>query len=300
MEWIAAVSEAGLNVSNAAGTLFVVATPIGNLADFTLRARATLAEVDWIAAEDTRHTRKLLAHYGIHTPMVSLHRHNEERRSQELVQRLRDGDQGALVADAGTPLIRDPGYVLVRAAAAAGVQVSPVPGPCAAIAALSVSGLPADRFFFAGFLPAKGAARRARLQELAVLPVTLVFYEAAHRVCEALADFEVVLGPARPMVLARELTKRHETLLRGSIATVAARVRRDPEQRLGEFVLVVGAAPPPDAEAIPAEAERLLHMALAELPPRRAASLVSAFTGLPRNRLYALALRLQGQAPDHD
>ncbi len=280
-------------MSNSSGSLFVVATPIGNLGDFSARAQSTLREVDWIAAEDTRHTRKLLAHYGIHTPMVSLHAHNEQGRTQDLVRRLERGESGALVSDAGTPLIRDPGFVLVRAAAQAGVPVRPVPGPCAAIAALSVSGLPADRFLFEGFLPARQAARRSRLQALASVRATLVFYESAHRICKALDDLLAAFGPQRPMALARELTKRHETVIRGDIRRVRARVQAEPEQRLGEFVLVVGGAPPPPPGNLPEEARRLLRLALAEMPPRRAAALVARFSGLPRNRLYEVALRLE-------
>lgn len=282
-------------MSNSQGVLYVVATPIGNLGDFSDRARHTLHRVDWIAAEDTRHTRGLLAHFGIHTPLVSLHAHNEHRRVPELLRRLHEGQCGALVSDAGTPLVRDPGYLLVRAAAGAGVRVSPVPGPCAAIAALSVSGLPADRFVFEGFLPPRRAARRLRLRELAAVPVTLVFYEAAHRILESLEDLAEAFGRDRPVALARELTKRHETVIRGAAAAVLDRVRGDPEQRLGEFVLVVGAAPSPAPaqDQVPDEARRLLRLALAELPPRRAAALVAGFSGLPRNRLYELALRLQ-------
>ncbi len=285
-------------MSNRQGILYVVATPIGNLGDFSERARRTLAEADWIAAEDTRHTRKLLAHFGIHTPLSSLHAHNEARRVPELLARLRGGGCGALVSDAGTPLIRDPGYLLVRAAAEAGIRVSPVPGPCAAIAALSVSGLPADRFRFEGFLPARQAARRERLHALKSAQATLVFYESAHRIVQALEDLVAVLGAGRPVVVARELTKRHETVLRGGAAEVLARIRGDPEQRLGEFVLLVGAAPAPDAGTIPDPIRDLLRLTLEELPPRRAAALVSDFSGLPRNRLYELALALRKSAED--
>jgi 16S rRNA (cytidine1402-2'-O)-methyltransferase len=204
-----------------------------------------------------------------------------------------------LVSDAGTPLIRDPGYLLVRSAAGAGVRVSPVPGPCAAIAALSVSGLPADRFFFDGFLPARQAARVARLRVLRSLPATLVFYESSHRIVAALEDLAAVFGAERPMALARELTKRHETVLRGGIGGVLARLRADPEQRLGEFVLVVAGPPEPELEEASEPVLRLLRLALEELPPRRAAALVAGFSGLPRNRLYRLALELQaGDAPE--
>ena len=189
-----------------AGTLFVVATPIGNLGDLSPRAQGTLRAVAAICAEDTRHTRQLLSHFGIERPLLALHEHNEGEVAQKLVARMQAGDSLALVSDAGTPLISDPGYRLVRAARAAGIRVSPIPGACAAIAALSVAGLASDRFVFEGFLPAKGAARRARLQELAAETRTLVFYESAHRIDDSLEDLRTVFGGARRAVLARELS----------------------------------------------------------------------------------------------
>lgn len=217
----------------APGTLYVVATPIGNLGDLSPRGRQVLAEVDVIAAEDTRHAGHLLTGLGIRTRLVSLHEQNEAARSSELVDLLREGRSVALVSDAGTPLISDPGYRLLAAARAAGLPVSPIPGPCAAIAALSVAGLPTDRFHFEGFLPAKGSARRTRLAALADRTESLVFYESVHRITETLADAVTVLGADRPAALGRELTKLHETLLRGTLAEIAVAVAGDPASRRG-------------------------------------------------------------------
>src|SRR5690242_12028000 len=228
------------------GKLFVVATPIGNLADLSARAREILSGVDLIAAEDTRHSAALLAQFGIATRTLALHEHNEREKSAELVHRLREGAQIALISDAGTPLVSDPGYRLVRAAREAGIAVSPVPGACAAIAALSVAGLPSDRFVFEGFLPAKAAARRAHLQTLMTEMRTLIFYESSHRIVEALEDLVVVFGGERRAVLARELTKLFETVLDGALAELAARVNTDSNQQRGEFVLLVAGA---DADA---------------------------------------------------
>jgi 16S rRNA (cytidine1402-2'-O)-methyltransferase len=227
---------------SAPGTLFVVATPIGNRGDLTERARETLASVDLIAAEDTRHTGRLLAQLGIGTALLALHEHNEAARAEELVARLRQGARIALVSDAGTPLISDPGFRLVAAAAAAGVAVVPIPGACAAVAALSVAGLPTDRFVFEGFLPARAGARRTRLSALAAETRTLVFYEAPHRISETLADLAVAFGAARDAVLARELTKLHETVYRGSLGELAERAAADSNMARGEAVLVVAGA----------------------------------------------------------
>ncbi len=218
---------------SAPGTLFVVATPIGNLGDLTVRARETLAGADLIAAEDTRHTGQLLAQLGIRTPLLALHEHNEGARAGELVGRLRDGARIALVSDAGTPLISDPGYRLVAAAAEAGIAVVPVPGACAAVAALSVAGLATDRFVFEGFLPARAAARRARLAALAAETRTLVFYEAPHRVGETLADLAAAFGASRRAVLGRELTKLHESVYRGAVGDLATRADGDPNMARG-------------------------------------------------------------------
>ncbi|WP_295909274.1 16S rRNA (cytidine(1402)-2'-O)-methyltransferase [uncultured Xanthomonas sp.] len=267
------------------GTLHVVATPIGNLADLTPRAQETLRTVAAICAEDTRRSGQLLAHFGIERPLLALHEHNEEALSQRIVARLLEGQSLALVSDAGTPLVSDPGYRLVRAARAAGVRVSPVPGACAAIAALSVAGLPSDRFAFEGFLPAKASARRERLVRLASEPRTLVFYEASHRIAESLADCRAAFGDARPAVLARELTKLFETVLDGTLADLHARVEADDNQRKGEFVLMVQGAGD-DADAQLAEGRRVYAKLSEHLPPSTAAKLAAELTGASRKALY--------------
>lgn len=268
------------------GKLWIVATPIGNLADCSPRAQETLRKVDLIAAEDTRHSAALLAQFGIATRTVALHEHNERDKSAELVQRMRDGAQIALISDAGTPLVSDPGFRLVRAAREAGIVVSPVPGACAAIAALSVAGLPSDRFVFEGFLPAKSAARRAHLQSLAGETRTLIFYESSHRIEESLGDCATVFGGERHAVLARELTKIYETVLDGTLAELSARVATDPDQRRGEFVLLVaGADAGDDAEKL-AQGRRVFDILRRELPPSRAAKLAAEISGAPRKALY--------------
>ena len=267
------------------GTLHIVATPIGNLGDLSPRALETLKTVAAICAEDTRHTRQLLSHFGVERPLLALHQHNEDAQAAQLVRRLLAGDSLALVSDAGTPLVSDPGFRLVRAARAAGVRVSPVPGACAAIAALSVAGLPSDRFVFEGFLSAKGGARRERLARLASEPRTLLFYESAHRIEEALVDMAAAFGPARPAVLARELTKLFETVLGGTLSELLAQVQADPNQRRGEFVLVVeGAGEDADARVI--EGRRLYAKLSEHLPPSTAAKLAAELSGAPRKTLY--------------
>ena len=268
-----------------AAVLHVVATPIGNLGDLSPRARQVLAEVAAICAEDTRRSGQLLAHFGIATPLLALHEHNEQQLAQRLVARLLAGDSLALVSDAGTPLVSDPGYRLVQAARAAGIRVSPVPGPCALIAALSVAGLPSDRFAFEGFLPAKASARRERLAALAGETRTLVFYESAHRIEESLADLCAAFGGERPAVLARELTKLFETVLDGTLANLQSRVQADPDQRKGEFVLVVQGMGE-DADAKLAEGRRVHAILARQLPPSAAAKLAAEITGAPRKALY--------------
>lgn len=269
-----------------AGTLFIVATPIGNLADLSSRALETLRSVAAILAEDTRHTRQLLSHFGIEQPLLALHEHNEEAIAGRVVERIAAGDSLALVSDAGTPLVSDPGFRVVRAARAAGLRVSPIPGACAAIAALSVAGLPSDRFVFEGFLPAKSSARRERLARLASETRTVVFYESSHRIAESLADMRSVFGDARAAVIARELTKLFETVLDGSLATLHAQVEADPNQRKGEFVVMVqGAAD--DAEAQLIEGQRLYAKLSGHLSPSTAAKLAAELSGAPRKSLYA-------------
>lgn len=267
------------------GTLYVVATPIGNLGDLSPRALDALKSVAAICAEDTRHTRQLLAHYGVEKPLLALHEYNEDEVAGKLVARLLGGDALALVSDAGTPLVSDPGYRLVRAARAAGIKVSPLPGPCAFVAALSVAGLPSDRFVFEGFLPAKAGARRERLAKLASEPRTLVFYESAHRIAEALDDCVAAFGEARRAVLARELTKLFETVLDGALAELRTKVAADPNQRKGEFVLLVqGVGDDADAKAI--EGRRLYAKLAEHLPPSTAAKLAAELSGAPRKSLY--------------
>lgn len=271
--------------SSPAGTLHIVATPIGNLGDISSRAIDTLKTVDAICAEDTRHTRQLLSHFGLERPLLALHQHNEDAQAAQLVARLLAGDSLALVSDAGTPLVSDPGYRLVRAARAAGVRVSPVPGACAAIAALSVAGLASDRFVFEGFLPAKASGRRERLVKLASEPRTLIFYESAHRIEEALTDMVAAFGEARPAVLARELTKMFETILDGPLAKLLEQVQADANQRRGEFVLVVEGAGE-DADARLVEGRRLYAKLGEYLPPSTAAKLAAELSGAPRKLLY--------------
>jgi 16S rRNA (cytidine1402-2'-O)-methyltransferase len=267
------------------GNLFVVATPIGNREDMSGRAIATLREADVIAAEDTRHSRPLLLHHNIDTSLVALHEHNEREVVDALVRRMLDGQAVALISDAGTPLVSDPGFRLVRAARAAGIRCVPVPGACAAIAALSVAGLPSDRFVFEGFLPPKAAARRSRLQELAGEPRTLIFYESSHRVAESLADMREAFGGGREAVLARELTKLFETVIGEPLAELAGRVAADPDQQRGECVILVGGRGE-EADARLAEGQRVFALLREELPPAKAAKLAAAITGAPRKSLY--------------
>lgn len=268
-----------------AGTLFIVATPIGNLGDLTPRALETLRSVAAICAEDTRRSGQLLSHFGVATPLLALHEHNEDALAQRVVERLSAGDSLALVSDAGTPLVSDPGFRLVRAARAAGIKVSPLPGACAAIAALSVAGLPSDRFTFEGFMPAKASARREHLQRLAGETRTLVFYESSHRIAESLADMRAAFGDERPAVLARELTKLFETVLDGTLADLHAQVEADDNQRKGEFVVMVqGAGDDLDARLV--EGRRVYGLLSQHLPPSAAAKLAAEITGAPRKALY--------------
>src|SRR5688572_15191296 len=278
-----------------AGVLYVVATPIGNLGDISARAREILAAASVVAAEDTRHSGHLLRELGLQRPLVSLHEHNERARTTELVARLQAGESIALVSDAGTPLVSDPGFLLVRAALDAGIAVSPVPGACAAIAALSAAGLPGERFCFEGFLPARAVARRRRLAELAQETRTLVIYEAPHRIAECLADLAAACGGLRRACVAREVTKRFETFYRGSLAELAARAATDEDMRRGECVVIVEGA----LEAAP-EAARLdqaLGVLLEFLPASAAAAAAAKLTGLRRNDAYARALEITRKAP---
>jgi len=276
----------------APGTLAIVATPIGNLGDLSGRAAESLAAADLIACEDTRMTARLLAAYGIRTPMLAYHEHNAARMRPVLIDRLKAGEIVALVSDAGTPLVSDPGYKLVEAAVEAGIALTALPGPSALLTALVLSGLPSDRFLFAGFLPPRGPARRTEIRTLAAVPATLIFYEAPGRVAQTLADLLAVLGPRRAAV-ARELTKRFEEVRRGPLDALAAEFEAGPAPR-GEIVILVG---PPAGEATSqggeADLDAALEAALARHSLREAAALVAAETGLPRRTVYARALTLR-------
>ncbi|MGA9342992.1 MAG: 16S rRNA (cytidine(1402)-2'-O)-methyltransferase [Rhodanobacteraceae bacterium] len=273
-------------MSDRLGRLWVVATPLGNLDDLSPRAVEVLGRVPIIAVEDTRHSAPVLARAGAHARLVALHDHNEREQVAPLLERLAAGDEIALIADAGTPLISDPGFRLVRAARDAGFAVSPVPGPCAAIAALSVAGLPSDRFVFEGFLPARSAARRERLRALVSDRRTLIFYESSHRVVASLGDMVSVFGAERRAVLAREMTKLFETVRAATLAELGEFVASDSNQRRGEFVLLVAGAEGNADGAAVVEGQRIFALLREELPPAQAAKLASAITGAPRKTLY--------------
>ena len=273
--------------------LYVVATPIGNLGDITLRALDVLGTVGVVAAEDTRNTRRLLQHHGIgDAKLLALHQHNERAGAEKIVTLLQQGNSVALVTDAGTPAVSDPGALLVEAVRAAGFRVIPIPGASAAIAALSASGLVNPHFLFHGFLPNKSAARRAALQSLADLPCTLVFYEAPHRILECVTDLHAVLGDAREIVFARELTKLFESIHRCPLGTALAWLHSDPNNQRGEFVLLVSGAAPRNDD-LDAQAERVLAVLLAGLPLKQAVGLAVQITGLNKNTLYERALALK-------
>jgi 16S rRNA (cytidine1402-2'-O)-methyltransferase len=272
----------------AAGTLYVVATPIGNLQDITLRALAVLGSVDLIAAEDTRMTSRLLDRHGIRVKLMSLHEHNESRRADEVATRLGEGLSVAYVTDAGTPALSDPGALLVEAAHHAGIRVSPVPGPSAAAAAFSAAGFAADRFLFAGFLPASAAARRRALEALEV-DCPLVLYEAPHRILETVQDLAARFGPEREIVIGRELTKKFEEVARMKLGEARAWLLADPERIQGEFVLVLAAGEPKSSTEI--DAERTLQALLEVMAPSEAARVAARITGQPRRLLYQKALR---------
>jgi 16S rRNA (cytidine1402-2'-O)-methyltransferase len=284
-------------VSIKAGILYVVATPIGNLGDMTSRAREVLAAVDCIAAEDTRHSGRLLAHFQIDTPTLALHEHNERDLAPRLVERLAAGESIALISDAGTPLVSDPGFHLVRLARERGIQVVPVPGASAAMAALSVSGLPSDRFVFEGFLSPKAGTRKQRLQALAGESRTLIFYEAPHRILDTLADMVAVLGGQRRAVMARELTKTFETIKDDTLDALLVWVRTDPHQQKGEIVLLVEGAGTGETTAGDAEALRILRLLMEEMPLSQASALAAKITGLKKKPLYQLGLTLTKDKP---
>lgn len=275
------------------GTLYVVATPIGNLDDLSPRAARVLAEVSLIAAEDTRHTAGLLRHLGLERPLLSLHEHNEAGRIDQLAARLSQGEDIALVSDAGTPLICDPGFVLVRALRQCGEKIVPIPGPCAMIAALSAAGLPTDRFFFNGFLPAKGGARRSRLEALAKRDETLVCYESPHRIRDTLSDIALVLVERR-VVLARELTKTFETFLEGNASELLERMESDPDQARGEFVVMIAGAPAAEGKGVSLDGNALLSALLGEgVGVKQAAAVASKVLGGRKKAWYEQALSLK-------
>lgn len=280
-----------------AGNLYVVATPIGNLGDLSPRAQAVLGGVDRICAEDTRTTGAMLAQFNIRKPMVALHDHNEDQSAGALVQALKNGQSLALVSDAGTPLISDPGFALVRAAREAGATVITIPGPCAAVAALSISGIATDSFVFIGFLPSKAQARAARLKVLSGETRTLLFYESSHRIEESV-DAIAEIFPARQLCLARELTKMFEQSITASAKEVAAWLKQDSNRSRGEFVLVLEGAEASDAHADDAEATRILRVLMQELGASQAAKLAAEITGRRKNELYALATRLGADSGD--
>ena len=284
-------------MKNNPGTLYVVATPIGNLDDISARARDVLSKADVVAAEDTRRARQLLTRLGFSRRLVSVHENNEAERVEQLIDVLLSGGAVALISDAGTPLVSDPGYRLLAAAREQAVPVSPIPGCCAAIAALSVAGLPTDRFRFEGFLPARSSARRKRLMALRNCPDTLIYYESVHRIAAVLDDFQELLGPERPITVARELTKLHETIYRGSIAEVREQLKTDPGGGKGEFTLVVsGQQAPPETNRV--ELQRVVEILLAELPARQAATLAAGITGAGRREAYRLANDLKQRKTD--
>jgi 16S rRNA (cytidine1402-2'-O)-methyltransferase len=271
------------------GRLWVVATPIGNLDDLSGRAAEILREVPLVAAEDTRHSAPLLARIGSRARTIALHEHNEREQAARLVESLLQGSDIALISDAGSPLVSDPGFRLVRAAREAGIAVSPVPGPCAAIAALSVAGLPSDRFVFEGFLAARAAARRERLGALVAESRTLIFYESGHRIVDALKDMREVFGAQREGVVARELTKIFETVLGAPLGELVERVEADANQQRGEFVVLVAGASCEAADATLAEGRRVFALLCEEMSPAHAARMAARITGAPRKQLYAVS-----------
>ncbi|MCP5017755.1 MAG: 16S rRNA (cytidine(1402)-2'-O)-methyltransferase [Ketobacter sp.] len=274
------------------GILYIVATPIGNLNDITLRAIEVLKQVDVIAAEDTRHSKKLLDHYGIDTRLMAVHDHNEQDRIEVLMQLLQDGKSVALISDAGTPLISDPGFRIVRAMQKVGLGVVSIPGPCAAVAALSIAGLPTDRFLFVGFLPPKQQARRSALEKVLTESATLVFYESPKRIADCVADVIEVMGAERVISVAKEITKAFETVKTGAAAEVLDWLLEDDHHRRGEFVLLVQGA---ETEAlgdtvVEPSALRAVQLANEYMPMKKACALVSGLTGVPKNALYEAAL----------
>lgn len=272
------------------GSLYIVATPIGNLKDISERAIEVLQTVDKIAVEDTRVSQKLLHYIGIQKPLLPLHDHNERTMASTVLDHIEAGNNIALISDAGTPLVSDPGFLLVKHAHERGIKVVPIPGPSALIAALSASGLPTDRFIFEGFLPEKSGARQTLLTQLKNETRTLIFYEAPHRLINALQDMIIVLGEGRLVTLARELTKTFETIKQGTLKDLLSWVQQDPNQTRGEIVLVVSGMPKIDKSEITDEATRILSILLSELPLKQAAALAAKITGIQKRVLYEAGL----------
>ncbi|MCK9139723.1 16S rRNA (cytidine(1402)-2'-O)-methyltransferase [Haemophilus influenzae] len=273
------------------GILYIVATPIGNLQDITQRALETFAQVDLIAAEDTRHSGLLLSHYGIKKPFFALHDHNEQEKAYILVEKLKQGSNIALISDAGTPLISDPGFHLVRQCREAGIRVVPLPGACAAITALCASGIASDRFCFEGFLPAKSKARKDKLENIAEEDRTLIFYESTHRILDTLEDMQAVLGEERYIVLAREMTKTWETITGNTIKNLREWLLEDPNRTKGEMVLIVEGKPKSDNnDEISPQAVKALELIAEELPLKKAAAIVAELYGYKKNALYQFGL----------
>ncbi|WP_112067408.1 16S rRNA (cytidine(1402)-2'-O)-methyltransferase [Haemophilus influenzae] len=273
------------------GILYIVATPIGNLQDITQRALETFAQVDLIAAEDTRHSGLLLSHYGIKKPFFALHDHNEQEKAHILVEKLKQGSSIALISDAGTPLISDPGFHLVRQCREAGIRVVPLPGACAAITALCASGIASDRFCFEGFLPAKSKARRDKLENISEEDRTLIFYESTHRILDTLEDMQSVLGEERYMVLAREMTKTWETITGNTIKNLREWLLEDPNRTKGEMVLIVEGKPKSDNnDEISPQVVKALELIAEELPLKKAAAIVAELYGYKKNALYQFGL----------
>ncbi len=281
-------------MNSASGILYIVATPIGNLQDITYRAIDVLKSVDFIAAEDTRHSHKLMSAYQVHTRLIAYHAHNEQKSAENILGLLSSGKNIALISDAGTPLISDPGYILVRDAHKTGIKVIPIPGPSALIAGLSAAGMPTQPVSFYGFLPAKSGARGELLTRLASSPQTMVFYETPHRILAALADIQTYLGADRQIVFIRELTKTFETILSDTCAGLLERVNSDADQQKGEMMLVVAGAET-DNSGQNEQAAKLLRLLLPELPLKTASKITSEVTGMAKNQTYELALTLREQ-----
>ena len=275
------------------GELYLVATPIGDMTDIAPRALGILSTVDIVAVEDKRRSSRLFSHFGIKTPMISYHDHSEEKQVKKIIDELLCGKSVALISDAGTPLISDPGYKLVNAAKDKSIKVSPVPGPCALIAAISASGLPSDRFIFEGFLPSKSIPRITKIQNISADSRTIIFYEAPHRILETLIDMIKVIGPSRKIVLARELTKTYETFISGTLEGVLEIIEKDLNQQKGEIVIVLAGADYSEKKIEAQDSKRILSVLLEELPLKQAVSLGSKITGVQKNIFYKLALDLK-------